>query len=238
MKNLSELGIIPVVEISDSNKAVKLAEALLKGGIKAIEITFRTKDALESIEKIANAKLDILLGAGTVLTKEQADQAIKAGADFLVSPGFNEDVVDYCLEKKYIIFPGVNNPSDIEKAIEKGLTTLKFFPAEASGGVKMLDSFAGPYKQIMFMPTGGINERNIQDYLKCKNVICCGGSWMIDKEKVINDNFKGIIEDTQRAICASLGLKIVGYQKDKLLIECIDKDRLPKEIINNVVIKE
>lgn len=239
MIKLEDLGIVPVVEISDSNKAVNLAKALVDGGIKAIEVTFRTPEALESIKKISESDVDILLGAGTVLTTKQADEAIEAGVDFLVSPGFNEKVVQHCIDKQYTIYPGVNTPSQIETAMSMGLSILKFFPAEASGGLKMIKSLLGPYKNIRFMPTGGINGKNIGAYLRNDKILCCGGSWMIDKNKLANNDFEGITKDAKAAIFDALDIKVLGIADDgKLLIDCSRKNLLPDNLKEKVIVKE
>lgn len=185
-EQIRNTGIVPVIKLDSPDKAVPLAQALIDGGICAAEVTFRTDAAAESIKAIHKAFPDMLLGAGTVINTQLAKQALDAGAQFIVSPGFNPHVVDFCIERNVPVIPGVSNPSEIEAALEKGLTVLKFFPAEACGGVKMLDALAGPFPQVMFMATGGVNAENLGDYLKRKNILAIGGSWMVkdDPEQV------------------------------------------------------
>lgn len=176
------IGIVPVVSIPKLEDALPLAEALLEGGLPCAEITFRTAAAAEAIARIRLRFPEILLGAGTVLTTEQAETAISAGAQFIVSPGTNLTVVDYCLSKGLTIFPGVCTPTEIEMALSKGVDVVKFFPAEPMGGVKFLQAICAPYRHVRFMPTGGIDTRNIGQYLALPQVVACGGSWMVKPE--------------------------------------------------------
>jgi 2-dehydro-3-deoxyphosphogluconate aldolase/(4S)-4-hydroxy-2-oxoglutarate aldolase len=175
---IKKLKITPVVSIQDAEFAVSLGKALVKSGLPTIEITFRTAVAEHAIKNIKNQIPEIFIGAGTVLTIEQVDKAVNAGARFIVSPGFNPTVVDYCINNDIVIIPGINSPSMVEWGIERGLKVFKFFPAEVSGGPAFLRALAGPYKDIKFIPTGGINETNILDYLKLDNVLACAGSWL------------------------------------------------------------
>jgi 2-dehydro-3-deoxyphosphogluconate aldolase/(4S)-4-hydroxy-2-oxoglutarate aldolase len=177
-----EIGIIPVVSIPKLEDALPLAEALLEGGCGCVEITFRTAAAAEAIAQIRSRFPEILLGAGTVLRTEQAEAAISAGAEFIVSPGTNLTVVDYCLSKEVMIFPGVCTPTEIEMALSKGIDVLKFFPAEPMGGVKFLQAICAPYRNLRFIPTGGIDAKNIGQYLALPQVVACGGSWMVKPE--------------------------------------------------------
>lgn len=186
-EKIQEIGIVPVVKIDDVSKAGPLADALIAGNIPCAEVTFRTYAAKEAIIAMRNAFPDMLIGAGTVLTCEQVDQAIEAGAQFIVAPGFNPKTVAYCIERNIPIIPGVATASDIEAALSYGLTVLKFFPAEVNGGIKAIQALSGPYSNVRFMPTGGINIENIPSYLTDKNVIACGGTWMVN-EKLINTN--------------------------------------------------
>lgn len=179
LEKLSAIGIVPVIKIDDVEKAVPLAKALVAGGIPCAEVTFRTEQAEEAIKRISEEVPQMLVGAGTILTTEQADRAVKAGSKFLVSPGLNPKIVKYCIDKGYLITPGTSNPSDVEQAIELGLDVVKFFPAEAAGGINMIKSMAAPYNKIKFMPTGGINADNLNQYLSFDKIICCGGSWMV-----------------------------------------------------------
>jgi 2-dehydro-3-deoxyphosphogluconate aldolase/(4S)-4-hydroxy-2-oxoglutarate aldolase len=177
-----EIGIIPVVSIPKLEHALPLAEALLEGGLPCAEITFRTVAAAEAVARIRSRFPEIFLGAGTVLTIEQAETAISAGAEFIVSPGTNLTVVDYCLSKGVTIFPGVCTPTEIEMALSKGVDALKFFPAEPMGGVKFLQAICAPYRNVRFIPTGGIDTTNIGQYLALPQVVACGGSWMVKPE--------------------------------------------------------
>ena len=215
-QRIYETGIIPVIKIDDANDAVPLAKALIDGGLPAAEITFRTAAAADAIKAIAEAYPDMLIGAGTVLTPEQADTAIACGAHFIVSPGFNPTVVKHCISKGYIIIPGTSNPSDVEAAIELGLTTVKFFPAEAAGGLPMLKSMAAPYTMMKFMPTGGLNEKNILSYLEFGKVVACGGSFMVKDEYIKNGEFDKIRELTANAVKLMHGfcLHHVGINAD------------------------
>jgi 2-dehydro-3-deoxyphosphogluconate aldolase/(4S)-4-hydroxy-2-oxoglutarate aldolase len=177
-----EIGIIPVVSIPKLEHALPLAEALLEGGLPCAEITFRTVAAAEAVARIHSRFPEIFLGAGTVLTIEQAETAISAGAEFIVSPGTNLAVVDYCLSNGVTIFPGVCTPTEIEMALSKGVDALKFFPAEPMGGVKFLQAICAPYRNVRFIPTGGIDTTNIGQYLALPQVVACGGSWMVKPE--------------------------------------------------------
>lgn len=200
IKKISEVGVVPVVKIDDAKDALPLAAALKQGGLCCAEITFRTDAAEESIRKIASEYPDFLVAAGTVLTPQQADAAMAAGASFIVSPGLNPEVVKYCNEKGYPIIPGVCTPSEVEAAMSLGLTYLKFFPAEAAGGVNMVKSMAAPYTKVKFMPTGGIGTKNLADYLNLKAVFACGGSWMVPADKITDGKFDEIEQLTREAV--------------------------------------
>lgn len=208
LKKLSAIGIVPVIKIDDVEKAVPLAKALVAGGIPCAEVTFRTDEAEEAIRRMAQEVPEMLVGAGTILTPEQADKAIAAGSKFLVSPGLNPKVVKHCIEKGYLITPGTSNPSDVEAAIELGLDVVKFFPAEAAGGINMIKSMAAPYTKMKFMPTGGINAGNINSYLSFDKIICCGGSWMVKDELIKNGEFDKITELCKDAVAAMLGFEV------------------------------
>jgi 2-dehydro-3-deoxyphosphogluconate aldolase/(4S)-4-hydroxy-2-oxoglutarate aldolase len=182
VERVGEIGIVPVVSLPKLEHAAPLAESLLAGGLPCAEITFRTAAAAESIAQISAKFPELLVGAGTVLTTEQAGDAIDAGAKFIVSPGTNPVVVDYCLSNGVTIFPGVCTPTEIEAALAKGLDVLKFFPAEPMGGVKFLQAICAPYRQARFIPTGGIDTKNIGQYLALPQVVACGGSWMVKPE--------------------------------------------------------
>lgn len=207
MEELYSIGLIPVIKIENAEDAVPLAKALIDGGLPAAEITFRTASAAEAIKNITKAYPDMLVGAGTVLTTEQVDKAIEAGAKFLVSPGLNPKVTAYALSKGVPMLPGCSNPSDIELALELGLSTVKFFPAEAAGGLKMLKAMAAPYGSLKFMPTGGISADNLLEYLKFGKIVACGGSFMVKDELVKAKNWDEITALTKNAVKVMLGLE-------------------------------
>jgi len=192
IQQLSDIKIIPVIQIDDANLAVPLAKALFENGLPAAEVTFRTPAAAESIRRIKDACPDMLLGAGTILNAGQVDAAFDAGASFMVSPGLNPNTVKYCQDKGIAIVPGINNPSQVELGLELGLDFLKFFPAEASGGMAMLKSLLAPYVDLKLMPTGGINANNALDYLSLDRVICCGGTWMVAPKLINGQNWNEI----------------------------------------------
>ncbi len=207
MEELYSIGLIPVIKIENPDDAVPLAKALIDGGLPAAEITFRTKCAAEAIKNITEAYPDMLVGAGTVLTTEQVDAAIAAGSKFIVSPGLNPKVTAYALSKGITMLPGCSNPSDVEAALELGLSTVKFFPAEAVGGLKMLKAMAAPYGQLKFMPTGGINADNLLEYLKFNKIVACGGSFMVKDELVKEKRWDEITALTKDAVTKMLGFE-------------------------------
>ena len=192
MKKLSKIGIVPVVVLDSAEDALPLAEQLTAGGLPCAEVTFRTAAAEESIRQMAKAFPEMIVGAGTVLTTEQADRAIDAGSKFVVSPGFNPRVTEHVLKKGVPMTPGVCTPTEIEAALQFDLDVLKFFPAEPSGGLKMIKALAAPYVGLHFMPTGGINADNVRDYLKYDRIVACGGSWMVSGKLVKEGNFAEI----------------------------------------------
>lgn len=208
LQKISAIGIVPVIKIEDVEKAVPLAKALCDGGLPCAEITFRTAGADQAIQAITKALPEMLVGAGTVLTIEQVDKAIASGAKFIVSPGLNPKVVKYCVEKGYPVTPGCANPSDVEAAIELGLDVVKFFPAEAAGGIKMIKAMSAPYVNMKFMPTGGINAKNINDYLSFNKIIACGGSWMVPEDMIKAGDFAGITKLTREAVETMLGFEL------------------------------
>lgn len=213
---ISKIGIVPVIALDKAEDAAPLAEALCKGGLPCAEVTFRTAAAEESIRIMTEKFPQMLVGAGTVLTTEQADRAIAAGAKFIVSPGLNPTVVKHCIQRSVPIVPGCANPSDIEAAIELGLDVVKFFPAEAAGGIKMIKAMSAPYGNIRFMPTGGINADNINDYLSFSKIIACGGSWMVSKDMITAGEFDKITELTKGAVQKMLGFSLahIGINTD------------------------
>lgn len=197
---IQSYGLIPVIAIEDPTQAEALAKALCDGGLPAAEVTFRTAGAKEAIARMTRAYPDMLVGAGTVLTTKQVDEAVEAGARFIVSPGLNPKVVSYCLERNIPILPGCATPSDMETALELGLKVVKFFPAEANGGIKSIRAMAAPYTQLRFMPTGGINEKNLLDYLSFPKIIACGGSFMVPGNLLKAGDFEQITELTRNAV--------------------------------------
>lgn len=188
-EKIAEFGVVPVVVLEDVKDAKPLADALVKGGLPCAEVTFRTDAAEESIRIMTREYPDMLVGAGTVLTVEQVDKAVNAGAKFIVSPGFDEEIVDYCMENGIPVFPGCITPSEVARAVKRGLRVVKFFPAEQFGGVNTIKALAAPYTTIKFMPTGGVNAGNLKDYLGCDKIVCCGGSWMV-KGDLKNPDFQ------------------------------------------------
>lgn len=198
-EKFSKIGIIPVVVLEDTKDAEPLGKALMEGGLPCAEVTFRTAAAEEAIKIMTEKFPDMLVGAGTVLTTEQADRAIAAGAKFIVSPGLNPDVVAHCVKKGIPVTPGTCTPTDVEKALTFGLDVVKFFPAEPAGGLDFIKAIAAPYVGVKFMPTGGINANNVRDYLKYDRIIACGGSWMVKGDLIKAGNFEKIKELTAEA---------------------------------------
>lgn len=200
LERLGLLGVVPVVEIERAEDAVELGKALLAGGLPCAEITFRTAAAEEAIRRISSSLPQIIVGAGTVLSVDQASKAVSAGAQFIVSPGFNQRMVDWCLQREIPVTPGVLTPTEIEMALDRGLKVLKFFPAEAMGGVATLKAISAPYKGVRFIPTGGINQDNLADYLALPSVHCCGGSWMVKAHLISAGRFDEITRLTEEAV--------------------------------------
>ena len=200
LKKIQETGIIPVVVLNDAKDAAPLAKALCEGGLPCAEVTFRTDAAEESIRIMSREFPEMFVGAGTVLTTEQVDRAVDAGAKFIVSPGLNPKVVKYCIEKGVPVTPGVCTPSEVEQAIELGLDVVKFFPAEPAGGLNMIKAMAAPYVGMKFMPTGGINPKNVREYLAYDRILACGGSWMVKGSLVEAGEFDKIRELAQEAV--------------------------------------
>jgi len=209
---LEEFGIIPVIKIENAEDAIPLAKALIDGGLPAAEVTFRTAAAEQAIKNITGEYPDILVGAGTILTTEQAQRALDAGAKFIVSPGFNPKVVDYCLEKNVLVTPGISTPSELEAALEKGLKILKFFPAESLGGLNFLKSMSAPYGGVKFIPTGGVDAGNLLPYLKFNKVFACGGSWMVKSDMIVARKFDEITKLVKEALTVMLGFRIIGLR--------------------------
>ncbi len=199
-EQFKEYGVVPVVVLNDAKDALPLAKALVEGGLACAEVTFRTDAAEESIRLMSEAYPEMLVGAGTVLTIDQVDRAVKAGAKFIVSPGFDPEIVDYCLEKEIPVLPGCITPSEVAQAVKRGLKVVKFFPAEQAGGVAMIKAMAAPYTMVKFMPTGGINTKNLADYLGCDKILCCGGSWMVKGDMIKAGEFDKITAMTKEAV--------------------------------------
>ena len=219
--------LIVIVRGVERENLIPLAEAMYKGGIRLLEITYSADGSVSDEDTASNIKMlaehfegRMFIGAGTVLTTEQVDRAIAAGAQFIVSPGFNPVVVQYCIEKGIVITPGISSPSEIEQAIMFGLEVVKFFPAEASGGLAKIKAMAAPYTAMKFMPTGGINAKNINSYLDCDKILACGGSWMV-KDTLINEGkFDEIEALTKEAVANMLGFKLAH-----LAINCEDEQK-------------
>lgn len=192
LRQIGSIGIVPVVVLNKAADAVPLAESLVSGGLPCAEVTFRTDAAEESIRAIAKNFPQMLVGAGTVLTTEQVDRALDAGAKFIVSPGLNPKVVEHCMKKGVPITPGIMTPTELEVALGFGLDVVKFFPAENAGGLKMIKAMSAPYTMMRFMPTGGITAANVREYLACDKILACGGSWMVKSDLVSAGNFAEI----------------------------------------------
>jgi len=197
---IGRLGIVPVVRLEQPPEGIALARALLAGGLPCAEITFRTQAAAEAIRQMTAAVPDVLVGAGTVVSVDQARQAVEAGAKFIVSPGFSPKVVEWCLQARVPILPGVATPSDILQALEHGLMILKFFPAESLGGIAMLEAIAAPFVGVRFVPTGGITAANLGAYLKLPAVFAVGGSWLAAPQLIAAGRFDEITRLTQEAV--------------------------------------
>ena len=208
LEEIKKIGIVPVVVLDDAKDAEPLAKALCEGGLPCAEVTFRTEAAEESIRIISEKYPEMLVGAGTVLTTEQVDRAVAAGAKFIVSPGFNPKVVKYCIDRDIPVTPGTQTPSEMEQAIEMGLDVVKFFPAEPAGGLKMIKAVAAPYTMLQFMPTGGINLNNVEEYLEYDRILACGGSWMVKKDLVAAGEFDKIRDLTKEAVQTMLGFEL------------------------------
>ncbi|MCR5542388.1 MAG: bifunctional 4-hydroxy-2-oxoglutarate aldolase/2-dehydro-3-deoxy-phosphogluconate aldolase [Ruminococcus sp.] len=209
VEELSKIGIIPVVVIEDAEKAAPLAKALCEGGLPAAEVTFRTAAAKDAIAAMCKACPEMIVGAGTVLTVNQAEEALEAGAKFIVSPNFDEAVVKFCLERKVPVLPGIATPSELGKAVAMGLTEVKFFPAEQAGGLAMIKAMAAPFRGVKFMPTGGLNTKNIGEYLDAPEVIACGGSFMVNGAKIAAGDFEWVRRETASAVEKMLSLSFI-----------------------------
>ena len=200
LEKIQKIGIVPVVVLNDAKDAEPLAKALCNGGLPCAEVTFRTEAAEESIRIMTTEYPDMFVGAGTVLTIEQVDRAVAAGAKFIVSPGFDPEIVDYCLSKDIPVYPGCITPSEVAQAVKRGLKVVKFFPAEQFGGVSTIKALAAPYVGVKFMPTGGVNAKNLESYLSCDKIVACGGSWMVKGDLVKEGKFDDIKNLVKEAV--------------------------------------
>lgn len=225
LKRIEALGVVPVIAINDVENAVPLAKALVKGGLPAAEITFRTDCAAEAIRRIREEVPEMLVGAGTVLTKEQVDGALEAGSEFIVTPGFNPEIVKYALSKGAIIMPGTATPGEMEQAMSLGLDIVKFFPAEQNGGVAKLKAVSAPYSKLRFMPTGGVNEKNISSYLRFEKIIACGGTWMVKKDLIDRKDWQGIEKLTREAVLAAQGFEVKEVSAEGVTLGCNSVER-------------
>ena len=202
-ETIQKMGIVPVVVLNDAKDAAPLAKALVEGGLPCAEVTFRTDAAEESIRIMANEFQEMFVGAGTVLTIDQVDRAVAAGAKFIVSPGFDPEIVDYCLSKDIPVYPGCITPSEVAQAVKRGLKVIKFFPAEQFGGLETLKALAAPYTGIKFMPTGGVSVKNLESYLSFDRIVACGGSWMVKGDLVKAgkfDEIKALVEEAVQLV--------------------------------------
>ena len=199
-KAMAKFGIIPVVVLNDSKNSLSLARALVDGGLPCAEVTFRTDAAEESIKQISSNFPDMLVGAGTVISIEQVNRAVNAGAKFIVSPGFDAEIVDYCIKSNILIFPGCVTPSEVMQAVKRGIKILKFFPAEQYGGISTIKAFSGPFPGVKFIPTGGIKISNLKEYLESDKVFACGGTWMVKDDMIRNGEFDKIKSITKEAV--------------------------------------
>lgn len=204
-ETIQKMGVVPVVVLNDAKDAAPLAKALCEGGLPCAEVTFRTDAAEESIRIMTTEFPEMFVGAGTVLTVEQVDRAVAAGAKFIVSPGFDPEIVDYCLSKEIPVFPGCITPSEVSQAVKRGLKVVKFFPAEQFGGVATIKALAAPFTGVKFMPTGGVNAKNLESYLSCDKIVACGGSWIVKGDLVKAgkfDEIKALVEEAVQLVAS------------------------------------
>ncbi len=238
MDKLSLAGLVPVIKVEDALDAVPLCKALKDGGLPVAEITFRTAAAEEAIKNVHDALPDVMLGAGTVLTVDQVKRAVAAGAAYIVSPGLNPAVVGYCVENGIPILPGCSSPSDIETALSFGLDTVKFFPAEAAGGIGFIKAISAPYGSMKFVPTGGISEKNLMDYLSFSKVRAAGGSWMVPADAVKNKEWAKITELTRQAVKVMLGLELMHIGINSASPEKAVKDAKMFSLLTGLSLKD
>lgn len=220
MKRLGNIGVVPVVVIENKENAVPTAKALLAGGVDVMEITFRTAAAQEAIQTVTKSCPEILVGAGTVLTLEQCYRAVKAGARFIVSPGFDAEIVDWCLEHDVAVIPGCTTPTEIMAAVKREIYTLKYFPANIYGGLAAMKALSGPFGKIKFIPTGGVNKENLEEYIRAPFVFAVGGSWMCTSEDIIAGNFEKITK-----LCAEARKTVLGFEMAHVGINAEDAEK-------------
>lgn len=198
---ISAIGVVPVIKLNNPERdAAPLAKALCEGGVPVAEVTFRAAGADTAIRLMKEACPDMLVGAGTVLTTEHVDKAIAAGAEFIVTPGFDPEIVKYCVEKNMPIYPGCTTPTDYHVALKFGLEVLKFFPAEQSGGLAKIKAMSAPFPMFKVMPTGGIGLNNLKEYLSCPVIAACGGSYMVTAELIDNQKWDEIIDLCKKSV--------------------------------------
>ncbi len=219
-RQIYQIGIIPVIAIDNADDAVPLAHALCKGGLNAAEVTFRTAAAADAIARMVDAVPDILVGAGTVLNIAQCQHAVQAGAKFIVSPGYNAELVDYCLAQGIPVLPGCANASEMTHAVNAGLELVKFFPAEPSGGLPFLKSLAPVFPKLRFMPTGGINTKNLADYLGYNRIFACGGTWMVKKDLIAGRQW-----DTITRVCQEAVDRMLDFTLAHVGVNCADRQQ-------------
>lgn len=207
-EKIEALGVLPVINVTSEELAQPLAKSLIDGGIPAIEVTLRSECSLKAIEIIKSSFPEMTVGAGTVLSIESVDKALAAGADYIVTPGFDEEIVGYCINKGVEVVPGCSTASEIQRAVKMGLRVLKFFPAELSGGIAAVKLLAGPFSGVKFLPTGGITFNNLGEYLKCDKVAACGGSFMATADQLKNRKFDEITAACKKALDISLGFEL------------------------------
>lgn len=223
IKQISNIGVVPVIAIDDADKAVDLAKALIKGGLPCAEVTFRTAAGQQAIENIAKSCPEVLIGAGTIINVEQVKQAIEKGAKFIVSPGYVDEVVDYCVKNNIPVVPGTATASDMAKAVNKGLKYVKFFPAEVNGGLDAIKALAPVFPTLNFMPTGGVNIKNFMDYLNYDRIFACGGSWMVKKDLINGERWNEIV-----SICQDVVKTMLGFSIKHVGINCENEDEAEK----------
>lgn len=217
LKEIGNTGVLPVVVIEDEKDAVATAQALLKGGINAMEVTFRTAAAKSSIKKVAEAVPEMMVGAGTILNLEQCKAAVEAGAKFIVSPGYCDEVVSWCVENNIPITPGVATATEIMMALTHGLKVVKFFPAGILGGLPAMKALSGPFVGLKFIPTGGVNAGNMEEFLAAPFIHAIGGSWLCTKKDIAEGNF-----DKITALCVEARAKVLGFEVAHIGINTAD----------------